>query len=72
MKSNLSSFWSANEDNKSMSHLNTFCKNLNKKKLLKYKRNFKYLWKWSIKKPNLFWSEVWDFTNIKGQKGKIV
>ena len=72
MKKVSSSLWSANEEEKRLSNLNIFCKRLNKKKILSYTNNFSHLWKWSVKKPELFWSEVWDFTNIKGNRGKIV
>ncbi|MBH90648.1 MAG: acetoacetate--CoA ligase [Candidatus Marinimicrobia bacterium] len=72
MKKVSSSLWSANEEEKKLSNLNIFCKRLNKKKILSYTNNFSHLWKWSVKKPELFWSEVWDFTNIKGNRGKIV
>ena len=72
MKKNASSFWSANEETKSKSKLNLFCLELNKSKILKYKQDFNYLWKWSVRKPDIFWSKVWDFTKIKGYKGKVV
>ena len=72
MKENPSSLWSADEETKKNSNLSLFCKNLDKKKLLKYSEDFKNLWKWSINNPEIFWSEVWDFTKIKGLKGKKV
>ena len=70
MKENQSSLWSANEEIKKKSNLEHFCKNLDKKKLLKYNQNFKNLWKWSVNNSEVFWSEVWNFTKIKGFKGK--
>ena len=33
---------------------------------------FENLWKWSVKNPEIFWSEVWNFTKIKGAKGKRI
>ena len=69
MKKDSSSLWAPNEEIINKSNLHIFCKNLHKKKLLTYKKNFKYLWNWSIKNPETFWSEVWDFTKIKGIKG---
>ncbi|GAA5799003.1 hypothetical protein HPULCUR_004412 [Helicostylum pulchrum] len=30
--------------------------------------NYQDLWKWSVQKPDVFWSEVWDFTNIISSK----
>ena len=73
MSQNTSSLWSANEEIKKNSNLRRFCKYLDKKNHLKYTENFEILWKWSVQNPEIFWSEVWDFTNIKGEKkGKII
>ena len=72
MKENQSSLWSPNEEIKKSSNLGRFCKHLDKKNLLKYNENFKNLWKWSVNNPEIFWSEVWDFTKIKGFKGKKI
>ena len=71
MSSN-SSLWSANEEIKNNSNLSNFVKRLNKKKLIKYNKNFRKIWEWSIKNPETFWSEIWDFTKIKGFKGKRI
>ena len=70
--SSSSSLWSPDEEIKKKSKLEFFCKHLNKKKLLKYSRNFRKLWKWSVNNPEIFWSEIWNFTKIKGIKGKII
>ena len=72
MKEISSSLWSPNEEMKINSNLSLFCKHLNKKRLLKYSKNFKNLWKWSVNNPEIFWSEIWDFTRIKGIKGKTI
>ena len=72
MKNKQSSLWVANEALRKKSNLYNFCKVLNKKKLYKKKGNFNDLWKWSVRKPEVFWSEVWNFTNIKGVKGKKI
>ena len=72
MKINGSSLWSPSDEIKKNSKLESFCKYLDKKKILKYNQNFKYLWKWSVDNPEAFWSEVWDFTKIKGFKGKKI
>ena len=68
MKKTQSSLWSANETYKKNSQLEKFCTKLEEKKLFKKTSNFKDLWLWSIKNPSIFWSEVWDFTKIKGIK----
>ena len=72
MKENLSSLWSPDEELKERSNLNRFCKILSKNKYLEYDQNFNKLWKWSVNNPEIFWSEVWDFTQIKGIKGKKI
>ena len=72
MKSKQSSLWVANEVLRKKSNLYNFCKILNKKKLYKKNENFNDLWKWSVRKPEVFWSEVWNFTKIKGIKGKKI
>ena len=72
MKKDSSSLWSSNEEGKKTSNLEFFCRELDKKNILKYKPNFEYIWKWSVNKPEIFWSEIWDFTKIKGIKGKKV
>ena len=41
----------------------------------KFKKNFNHKYKnilnWSIKDPGNFWSSIWDFSEIKGLKGKL-
>ena len=72
MKKSQSALWSANVDLKKNSQLNKFCDQLESKGFIKNKLNFKNLWKWSIKNNEKFWSEVWDFTKIKGDKKDLV
>ncbi len=68
MKKSQSALWSANVDLKKNSQLKKFCDQLESKGFIKNKLDFKNLWKWSIKNNEKFWSEVWDFTKIKGNK----
>ena len=72
MRKDSSSLWSPNEEVRKKSKLEIFCKHLDKKKLLKYNPDFRHLWRWSVNKPEIFWSEVWNFTKIKGIKGKEI
>ena len=72
MKKSQSALWSANVDLKKNSQLMKFCDQLENKGFIKNKLNFKNLWKWSIKNNERFWSEVWDFTKIKGIKKDTV
>ena len=71
MVKNHSSLWSPNEAIKDKSQLKKFCEQLEKKHFLKHNVDFENLWKWSVKNPEIFWSEVWNFTKIKGTKGKM-
>ena len=34
--------------------------------------SFKDLWKWTIENPEEFWTYFWDYSKIKGDKGKKV
>ena len=72
MRKKSSSLWSPNEEIKKKSNLESFIKHLNKKKLFKYNRKFKNIWKWSVNNSEIFWSEVWNFTKIRGFKGKRI
>ena len=72
MREKQTSLWTPNEEIVKKSNLVNFVKYLNKKNLFKYSENFKNLWKWSINNPELFWSEIWNFTKIKGIKGKKI
>ena len=60
--------WEANSQIKSKSNLFEFEKFLANKFNYKPEKNFKKLFNWTIKNPKLFWSSVWEFSNIKGIK----
>ncbi len=34
--------------------------------------DFNKIWDWSIKNPEDFWKSIWEFTQIKGDQGKVV
>ena len=48
--------------------LNQFTKNID----VKFEKNFKKLWQWSIENPEKFWSKFWDFSKIIGDKGNKI
>ncbi len=52
------------------SNLFAFENYISKKLNIKFKRNYKNLLNWSIKNSPEFWSRFWDFSKIKGTKGK--
>jgi len=64
--------WQANQDQIEKSNLYSFCKYLDNKKIFPLTTNYEELWKWSNQKPDIFWSEFWNFSNIKGTKGKNI
>ncbi len=60
--------WEADFKTKSKSNLFEFEKFLEKKFNYKPKINYKKLYNWTIENPKLFWSSIWEFSNIKGIK----
>ena len=60
--------WEPSSKKKEESVLEDFSKFIN----IKSNYNFKNLWKWSVDYPEKFWSKFWDFSKIKGVKGKEV
>ena len=57
--------WEANSQIKSKSNLFEFEKYLAKKFNYIPKKNYKKLYNWTIKNPKLFWSSIWEFSNVK-------
>ncbi len=55
---------------KKNSNLFAFENYISKKLRIKFNRNYKKLLNWSIKNSPDFWSRFWDFSKIKGTKGK--
>ena len=64
--------WKPEHEVVQSSFLNNFCRVLEEKKYLKNDKDFFKLWQWTIKHPEVFWSEFWDFCNIKGTKGSKI
>ena len=60
--------WEPTEQKKKDSLLEDFSKFINLKSNLKFKK----LWEWSVQNPEEFWSKFWDYSKIKGDKGKII
>ncbi len=60
--------WEANSKTKSKSNLFDFEKFIASKFNYKPKKNYNKLFNWTIKNPKLFWTSVWEFSNIKGVK----
>ena len=62
--------WEASISQKNNSILFSFEKYISKKFNKKFNKNFEKLLHWSIKNSSQFWSSFWDFSEIKGTKGK--
>ena len=60
--------WQPSEKRVRESSLEKFIKFVN----LEPKKNFKEFWKWSVTKPEIFWSKFWDYSKIIGNKGKEI
>jgi len=60
--------WEAHSSTKNKSNLFKFEKFLSKKFNFKVSKNYNKLFNWSIKNPNLFWSSIWDYADVKGKK----
>ena len=62
--------WEASYKQKIKSNLFDFEKLISKKYNKKFKRNYSNILEWSIKNLDLFWSAIWEFTGVKGDKVK--
>ena len=62
------SLWKPSEERIKNSLLEDFSKFVG----FKSNNNFKKIWKWSVTKPEVFWSKFWDYSKIIGDKGKVV
>ncbi len=60
--------WEADSLTKSKSNLFEFEKFLANKFNYKPEKNYKKLFNWTIKNPKLFWTSIWEFSNLKGIK----
>jgi len=60
--------WEASLSVKKKSNLFKFEKFISKKFNYKTNKNYNKLFKWSITNLDLFWSSIWDYTNVKGKK----
>ncbi len=60
--------WAATQKQKKDSNLFEFENFLSKKFNYKSKQNYKKLFNWTIKNPKLFWSSIWEYSNLIGIK----
>jgi acetoacetyl-CoA synthetase len=64
--------WSPSKKKIKNSNLYQFKNLIEKKYKISFKTNYQKLWEWSVKNDDIFWSECWDFFNLKGFKGKQI
>ena len=64
--------WKASLEKIKVSNLYKFCEFLEKKIDLPLFENYHDLWRWSVESPEVFWDVFWDFSMIKGTKGKKI
>ena len=62
--------WEANSQLKKKSNLYQFEKFISKKFKKKFNQDYSKILNWSVKNSPDFWSSLWDFSQIKGIKGK--
>ena len=60
--------WEASRETKNESNLFRYEKFLEKNYKYKSSKKFKKLLNWSIDNFKDFWSSIWDFTGVKGEK----
>jgi Acyl-coenzyme A synthetases/AMP-(fatty) acid ligases len=60
--------WEASEQVKNKSNLFRYERFLQKNHNYKYSHKFNKLLEWSINNPSEFWSSIWDFAKVKGEK----
>lgn len=60
--------WEASKKEKNNSNLLKYEKFLSKKFKYKVSKKYKKLFRWSIQNKDKFWSSIWDFCNVKGEK----
>ena len=62
--------WEPSKLLKSNSNLLKFEKFISHRFKKKFNKNFEKIHNWTIKNPQNFWSSIWDYSKIKGVKGK--
>ncbi len=60
--------WQPSQQRRENSLLRDFVKSTD----LRSTYNFEKIWKWSVQNPEKFWSELWDYSKIIGDKGKEI
>ncbi len=61
--------WQPSSESKKSSNLSRFIELVNQKYSKSIKKEYQDIWNWSVSNVESFWSLMWDFSEIKGNKG---
>ena len=64
--------WTASSETIKNSNIKKFSNLIEKKYNINFENNFQKLHKWSVNNLEKFWSEYWDFGEIRGDKGSQI
>ncbi len=64
--------WKADKNRKKNSNIKKFADKISQKYKINFDDSFIKLYNWSIKNPENFWSDYWDYSKILGNKGHQV
>ncbi|MDR1334319.1 MAG: acetoacetate--CoA ligase, partial [Holosporaceae bacterium] len=63
--------WTPSKERIESSNAFRFISGLNQRQVFTGK-TFHELWEWSVNNPRPFWSEIWDFSDVIGEKGERI
>ncbi|MDC3076096.1 acetoacetate--CoA ligase [Paracoccaceae bacterium] len=64
--------WKPTFESINSSNLSRFIELVNQKHSLSIKKEYEDIWNWSVNSIENFWSLIWDFSEIKGNKGSKI
>ena len=62
--------WEPSKTLKLNSNLLKFEKYISNRFKKKFNQNYEKIHNWTIRNPQSFWDSVWDYSKVKGNKGK--
>ena len=64
--------WKLKEEKLNKTNLFSYSSYIKKNFNIDCGNDYNKLWKWSVDNNTDFWNSIWDFTKVKGYKGKII
>ena len=64
--------WQPSSESKKSSNLYRFIEFANQRYSQSIKTEYQDIWDWSVNNVEKFWSLMWDFSEIKGSKGRCL